>query len=182
MQALTTGRFLEPTSVTSHFHLRAGDRVADFGAGTGYFMKALSRAIGPEGRVYALEIQKALVDSLGNLAIKEHLSNVEPIWCDLESLGGTKLADAVLDAGVLVNTFFQIEDKKTSLEEMARTLRKGGKFFVVDWTESFAGLGPHPNQVVDEMTAKSLVESAGFTFERSFPTGDHHYGLAFRRI
>jgi ubiquinone/menaquinone biosynthesis C-methylase UbiE len=88
----------------------------------------------------------------------------------------------VLDAGVLVNTFFQIEDKKTSLEEMARTLRKGGKFFVVDWTESFAGLGPHPNQVVDEMTAKSLVESAGFTFERSFPTGDHHYGLAFRRI
>lgn len=178
----TTGRFLDPAKVATHFHLRPGDRVADFGAGTGSFMKPLSQYVTAEGRVYALEIQKQLVDTLGTNAHDQHLSNVEPIWCDLETEGGTKLADGILDAGILVNTLFQIQNKEVALREMARTIRRGGKFFVVDWTESFAGLGPQPGQVVDSMTARSLVEAAGFQFEREIPSGDHHYGLAFRRI
>lgn len=178
----TTGRFLEPEKVVSHFHLRPGDKVADFGAGSGNFLKALSRAVGAEGKVYALEIQKQLVDTLGRNAAESHLSNVEPIWCDLEAPGGTKLADGLLDTGMLANTLFQLQNKEVALTEIARTIRKGGKFFVCDWTESFAGLGPSGAEVVDANMAKELVGNAGFVFERDFPSGDHHYGLVFRRV
>lgn len=177
-----SGKFVEPSVVATHFLLREGDSVADFGSGTGHFLKSLSTAVGASGSVYAFEIQKGLLEKLETRAREEHLSNIHPIWCDLEVVGGTKLADGILDAGILVNTLFQLEKKDLALKEIARLLRKGGKFFVIDWSESFAGMGPQPEYVVTESDARTMIEQAGFTFERSYPAGGHHYGLAFRKI
>ena len=176
-----SGRFVLPAVVSTHFHLRPGDQVADFGAGFGNFAKTLSKLVGDEGTVYAFEIQRNLVETIGEMARTEHLGNIDPVWCDLEKNGGTKLADNVLDAGILVNTLFQIEDKDTAVLEMKRTLRPGAKLFVIDWSESFGGLGPAFDQVIDEATVKDLFESHGFVFERAFDAGNYHYGLAFRR-
>lgn len=181
MQSMMTGRFVEPHIVCSHFHLREGDAVADFGAGSGHYMQPLSVAVGKSGKVYMCDIQKNLVEALGNRARELRLSNIHPVWCDLEAAGGTKMHDAILDAGLLSNTLFQIEAKEVALQEIARVLRKGAKLFIIDWTDSFGGLGPHPEHVLREDDAKVLVEKAGFTVERTFPAGDHHYGLACRR-
>lgn len=175
------GQFMSPEAVITHFHLREGDVVADFGAGAGYFAVLLGKVVGQNGKVYACEIQKGLVDKIGTAAHDAHLTNVYPLWCDLEAVNGTKLADGILDVGLMINTLFQVENKSATLTECARTIRKGGKFIVIDWTDSFGGLGPHPNDVITESRTKELVTSFGFLFERSFPAGDHHYGLAFRR-
>ncbi len=179
--AISEGRFVVPEVVVTHFHLRSGDAVGDFGAGKGSFARVLSRAVGPEGRVYACEIQKNLVEAIADTVRQERLGNVEALWCDIESIGGTKIKDGALDAAILVNTLFQMEDKDTGVEEVKRTLRSGGKLFVIDWSESWGGLGPHPNDVLYEDDAKALVETHGLVFERSFDAGDHHYGLAFRK-
>jgi len=175
-------RFVKPENAVTHFHLLAGDKVADFGAGPGFFLKALSSAVGIDGRVYACEIQKGLVDKLATLAREKKLSNVEPLWCDIEADGGTKLADGILDVGILVNTLYQLEDRPAALAEIARTIRAGGKLFVIDWYESFGGIGPKSDHVISEDGAKELVEAVGFRFERPFDAGEHHYGLAFRRV
>ncbi len=174
-------RFVTPEIVSTHFSLRPGDQVGDFGAGIGNFTPVLSRLVGPEGRVYASEIQKNLVDKLTDKIRREHLSNTQVVWGDIEELGGTNIAEGSLDAAIIVNTLFQIEDKDTALREIARTLRVGGKLFVIDWSESWSGMGPQPGQVLTEQSARDLCESQGFTFERSFDAGGHHYGLAFRK-
>ncbi|MCA9357825.1 methyltransferase domain-containing protein [Candidatus Kaiserbacteria bacterium] len=176
------GRFVMPDVVASHFHLNEGDLVADFGAGSGFFLKALSKAVADTGRVYACEIQKQLVEKLGELARLQGLGNVYPLWCDLEETNGIKIGTGELDAAILVNTLFLIEDKQAAVKEMGRALRSGGKFFVIDWTESFAGMGPQPQNVITASEATVLFEANGFVLEREFPTGDHHYGLAFRKI
>jgi ubiquinone/menaquinone biosynthesis C-methylase UbiE len=176
------GQFVVPDVVVSQFHLRPGDTVADFGAGSGFFLGPLSKAVTPEGLVYACEIQKSLVDKLGETARLQGLGNIHPLWCDLEEAGGIKIGDRALDVALLINTLFMIEDKETAIKEMGRTLRSGGKFFVIDWTESFAGLGPAPDHVVTAAEATALFESHGFVLEREFPTGAHHYGLAFRKV
>jgi arsenite methyltransferase len=181
MYPKTFGKFAEPAIVVSHFHIREGDTVADFGAGSGHYMQGLSRAVGVSGRVYLCEIQKNLVEALGVRAQELRLRNVHPMWCDFETLGGTKLKDNTLDVALLSNTLFQIIDKPTSLREVARTMRSGAKLFIIDWSDSFGGLGPQPEHVVHEAEAKILAEDVGFTYERSFPAGDHHYGLAFRK-
>lgn len=172
---------MEPRAVISHFHFRPGDVIADFGTGAGHYLGELSRAVGPSGRVYACEIQKSLVERITARIHEERLGNVHPIWCDLEQAEGTKLRSELLDAGILINTLFQIEDKKTALHEVARVLRKGGKLLLVDWSDSFGGLGPQPSHVITAADAKKILEEAGFVFEREFPAADHHYGMAFRR-
>jgi len=175
-------RFVIPNVVASHFHLREGDVVADYGAGSGFFLPVLTGAVKGTGRVYACEIQKPLVEKLGDFARTQHLQNVYPLWCDLEEPNGIHIKSGELDAAILVNTLFMIEDKDTAAVEIGRTLRSGGKLFVIDWTESFGGLGPQPGHVISAADTTALFESHGFVYERDYPAGDHHYGLAFRKI
>lgn len=173
--------FIIPDVLVTNFHLRPGDKVGDFGSGIGNFARALSKAVGREGRVYACEIQRNLVDSLADWVGKERLNNVEVVWCDLEEPRGSKIESEALDAVVAINFLFQAEDRRAALAEIARTLRLGGKFFLVDWSESWGGLGPPAENVLTEANARSLAEASGLTFERTFSAGDHHYGLAFRK-
>jgi len=181
MYESTPGQFVNPSIVTSHFHLQQGDSIADFGAGSGHFMKPLAEAVGQSGVVYMCEIQKPLVEALGKQAQSLRLSNVRVMWGDIEVLGGTKIPDSTLNAALLSNTFFQVTHKTELLKEISRTLRPGGKFIFIDWADSFRGLGPRSEEVVTETEAKVYAEAAGFTYERSFPAGEHHYGIAFRK-
>lgn len=178
---MTDRTFVSPEIVSTHFHLRSGDKVADLGAGSGNFIPVLSRVVGGQGRVYACEIQKNLVEALSDRVRREHLSNVEVIWSDLEEVGGSKIEDSTLDAAIIVNTLFQADNRSAMVAEAARALRSGGKLFVIDWTESWGGLGPQPGHVLSEQDAKAIVETEGLTFERDFDAGSHHYGLAFRK-
>lgn len=175
------GRFMAPEVLASHFHIRPGESVADFGAGNGNFSLILSKIVGPEGRVYACEIQKNLVETIANNARVRGVSNLEAIWCDIESHQGTKLESDSLDAAILVNTLFQMEKKGEAIEEIKRTLRSGGRFFVVDWMDSFSGMGPQKENVISESDARALIEEHHLEFERSFDSGEHHYGLVFRK-
>jgi ubiquinone/menaquinone biosynthesis C-methylase UbiE len=178
----TLGRFVVPEIVATHFLLNEGDHVADFGAGSGFFIPILSAAVGPHGRVYACEIQKSLVEKVGALVQLKSLANVDVLWCDLEESRGIKIADRTLDAAILINTLFLIVDKVTAITEMKRTLRQGGVLHVIDWTESFGGLGPQQSQVISQAEAIDLFESHGFMFEREYPSGEHHYGVTFRKL
>jgi SAM-dependent methyltransferase len=168
--------------VASHFHVRDGDLVGDFGAGSGAFLPALSKKVGETGRVFACEIQRGLVDKIGTLIHTERLHNVDPLWCDLESENGIKIPDGCLDVAIVVNTLFQLEERERAITEKRRTLRSGGVLYLVDWSESFGGAGPHPDCVICKQLAIDLFEAAGFIFEREYPCGDYHYGLAFRAL
>ena len=179
---LVQGRFVDPAIVSTHFHIREGDTVADFGAGSGYFMDTLAQKVGTQGILYLCEIQKELSVKLGDMARSKGLAQVRPVWCDVEDHEGSKIPDGELDVAILVNTFFQFENKETALKEIMRTLRSGGKLFVVDWSESFNGLGPQPGHVVSEIQTKEMAEQVGFIYEHSFDAGDHHYAVALRKV
>ncbi len=181
-EIIKTQKFVHPDTVVSHFHLREGEKVADFGAGSGYFISNLASAVGASGVVYACEIQKNLVEAIGNLARTKHLDQVQVLWCDLEEVNGIKIESETLDAGILVNTLFQLDEKSTAIQEIMRTLRSGGRFFLIDWSESFGGLGPQPVDIVDSASARALCESNGLVFDREYDAGEHHYGLAFRKV
>jgi len=175
-------KFVIPETVTSQFHLREGDKVADFGAGRGFFLRPLAETVGQEGEVYLCEIQKELVEFVAEQARVGGFGNIKPIWCDLEEVGGVHIADSTLDAGILVNTLYMIEDKAAAMQEMLRTIRPGGNFFVIDWTDTVPGLGPTPDRVISQAECTSLFETHGCTLERDFQAGDHHYGLAFKKV
>ncbi len=182
MSIASRSRFVVPELLASHFHVRDGDLVGDFGAGAGTFVPILSRKVGSSGRVFACEIERGLIDKIGEVIRTERLQNVDPLWCDLEASRGIKIPDQYLDVAILVNTLYQLENRENAIREKHRTLRTGGVIYVVDWESSFSGLGPHPDCVVCRELAIDLFEACGFVFEREYPAGDYHYGLAFRVV
>lgn len=174
-------KFVIPEVVTSQFHLRAGDKVADFGAGRGFFVRPLCDAVTAEGEVFFCEIQKELVEFVGEQIRQSGYGQAKTMWCDLEEPNGIAIADNTLDAGIVVNTLFQFADRETAVVEMLRTIRSGGKCIVIDWTEGVPGLGPGLGQVFGRDDCVCLFERHGCVLDREFPAGEHHYGVAFRK-
>jgi len=174
-------RFVVPSIVVSQFHLREGDVVADFGAGSGFFIDVLSKSVGPEGRVYALDIQKMLVEKVGAMVQSQGLQNVDTRWCDFEAAEGSRLQADELDAAIVVNTLYQVENKPAFLTEIHRTLRTGGKLLIIDWSDIETGMGPNAEHLITSAASVALCESHGFVLDRDFPAGEHHYGLALRK-
>jgi len=173
--------FSDPEKNIGQLFLREGMSVADLGAGSGAYTFAAAKKVGDKGRVYAVEVQKDMVAKVKNEAVRLGLGNVEALWGDIEELGGSKLAENSVDAVIVANVFFQVEDKNGLLAEAKRVLRPGGKVFFVDWADSFGGLGPHKDEVVTQSEAKKILGDAGLAHEKDFDAGEHHYGMIFTK-
>lgn len=173
-------RFAHPARTIDAFGIEPGMKIADFGAGSGAYVNLIAKALLKSGTVYAIDIQKDLLRRIKNEANAHHLTNVEVIWGDVEEEGGSKLA-SVLDIVLISNLLFQVRDKDGVLIEAARALRPGGRVIIIDWSESFGGLGPTEEMVVSKEKAYEHARKAGLTFVREFPAGAHHYGLIFRK-
>jgi len=171
--------FTNPEQNILRLGLSEGMRVADFGAGSGFYSKAASEKVGYSGKVYAIEVQKDLVKKLESELKNWGISNVECIWGDIERRYGTKVSDHSMDAVIVSNVLFQAEDKLGLAEEVGRVLKKGGKVLLIDWSDSFGGMGPTPQSIIKETEARELFEKKGFKFEESISTSPHHYGIIF---
>lgn len=173
--------FSDPQKNIEQLDLEKGAKVADFGAGSGFYTLAVARAVGPEGRVYAVDIQKDLLEKIKNTARLEGLFNIEYVWGDLERLGGSKIQENSLDCAIVANVLFQVENKEFFLTEAKRILKPTGRILVVDWSESFAGMGPEAKRVITKEQAKKLFTDKGFKLVREIEAGSHHYGFIFSR-
>lgn len=171
--------FSQPEKNLEQFHVDPGMSVADLGSGSGFYSLAASTMVGSSGKVYAIEVQKELVDKLQNEARHRNIENIFTIWGDIESPHGTTLADAIVDRVIIANTLFQVLHKEGLLKEARRILKPKGKVLLVDWTDSHGGLGPHPKKVITAKMAREIFEQHGFIFDRSVTVGDHHYGMIF---
>lgn len=169
--------FGDPKLNLEQFGLRPGMFIADLGVGGGYYAKEAARLVGPEGRVFGVDVQKQLVENLKKTAVQEKLENLEAIWGDIEKVGGTKIKDGLLDAVIASSVLFQVEDKTKFVEEIKRILKPGGRVLLIDWLDSFAGLGPRREEVFTEAQAVSLFKGEGFDVENKIDPGDHHYGF-----
>ena len=173
--------FSDPKTNLEQFGLEKGMKVADLGVGSGFYVVAAARMVGDLGRVFGVDVQKELVAEVKRTAEKEKLENVEVIWGDIEKAEGTKIKEAQLDAVIVSNVLFQVEDREGLIKEIARILKPGGKVLVVDWMDSFAGMGPSRTSVVTQEVAESLFVNLGFRVEKRIDAGDHHYGFVARK-
>jgi ubiquinone/menaquinone biosynthesis C-methylase UbiE len=178
---LKTAGFAHPVRNVAMLGIEPGMAIADFGAGSGVYTIAIAKRLEGVGRVYAIDIQRDLLQRIKNESHRGNFHNVEVLWADLEVPGATKIADGKLDLVLISNLLFQIEQKAMVLAEANRILRMRGRFAIIDWLESFGGTGPIKEHVVSKDEAIGLGESAGAKFEREFNAGAHHYGLIFKK-
>lgn len=176
--------FLNPALVTDKFDIRPGMKTADFGCGSGHFTVEMAKRVGNNGRVYAFDVQKEVVEALKSKIKLNSFSTVEIARVDLEKENATGLKDGLLDFVLLSNILFQAEDKGAIAKEAHRVLKSGGGVGMVEWSFDIGQdkkLGPPKEMRIAKDSVKGIFTKAGFSFEKEFDAGDDHYGLIFRK-
>lgn len=172
--------FSNPINNLDALGITDGMKIADFGAGSGYYTIPAAKKVGVGGRVYAIEVVKEYVGKISSLAHNEGLRNIEAIWGNIEKLGGSKIRDEVVDRVIASNILFQIEPEHRDnfCLEIKRVLKKGGRLLLVDWSDD-SPIGP--KALVKAADAEGLFTKVGFVVEKNFDAGDHHYGIIFKK-
>lgn len=114
--------FNPPNRWVAEAGVKAGDTVLDFGSGRGGFTVAAAKAVGPAGKVYALDIHPLAFESVHKKVRRKGLANVETIHAD----GPTGLADESVDVVLLYDVFHELDEPEAVLAELARVLKPGG--------------------------------------------------------
>lgn len=178
---LNTEGFAHPHRNVSALGIQEGMQVADFGSGSGAYVLAMAEALRNTGHIYAVDVQRDLLKRIHNEALRRKYKNVSVIWGDLEVPGSSKIADRHLDLVLISNLLFQVEDKEFVLAEAARVLKAQGRLAMIDWSDSYGGMGPRKEDVVTQDEAFEMAKRAGFILVREFPAGAHHWGLIMKR-
>ncbi|MSO46359.1 MAG: methyltransferase domain-containing protein [Acidobacteria bacterium] len=110
--------------------LASGMVVADIGAGTGYFSRRIAQAVGPTGRVYAVDVQPEMVKMLETLAKEPGLANIAPV---LGSAVDVKLPVASVDLAIMVDVYHELEYPKELLTSLVRVLKPNGRLVFVEY-------------------------------------------------
>lgn len=174
--------FKDPERVLDQFVLGEGRIVADFGAGNGAYALSAAGRVGDTGKVYAIDVQRDLLQRLKSAASAARIHNIEIVWGNLEKEGGSGIKDGVADAVIVSNVLFQAEQKAMVAKESFRILKTGGRALVIDWSSAGSVLGPPSQHLVSPEDARAIFEDSGFAYERSIDAGAHHYGMVFRKI
>jgi len=160
--------------------IQAGDRIADFGAGSGFIATELAKACGEKGELVAIDILEEPLEVLQTKARNLGLLNVRTIKSDLEKENGSTLEPGSMNLVMVANLLFQIENPELIVKEAKRILKPGGKVVAVEWQpEKMVSQQGHFLHQPKEI--KKLFEKHGFSFVKEFQPGINHYGLIFQK-
>lgn len=163
-----------PARVIETLRLPADARVADVGAGTGYFTVRLARAV-PKGTVYAVDIEPAMLEHVRKRALADHLANVTPVLATSASPNLPAPVDLVL----VVNTYHHVPSRASYFSSLKTSLTPAGRVAIIDFRKDAPDGPPRefrfdPSQITDEMT------QAGYVLESSPDFLPRQHFLIFR--
>lgn len=144
-----------PDEVIARLGVHAGDRVADLGAGGGYFTFRLADAVGPSGRVFAVDVDDDMIEYLRGRVAAEQRPNVEVIRAEPED---PRLPDGQIDLVFTCDTYHHLQRRTEYFARLRTDLAPGGRVAILELNGAtwFARLFGHmtPRQtIVDELSA-----------------------------
>ena len=151
----------QPDALVAALGLRAGDVIADVGAGTGYFTFRLARAVGPTGKVLALDVDDRFFAILRGRSERDAYPQVELRKIPTDAPG---LRDAEVDVVFICNTYHHLEDRPGWLKKLRAALKPGGRVVNVDFKDGSLPVGPPAAHKVPEKAVVAELSRAGFQY------------------
>jgi arsenite methyltransferase len=139
--------------------IEQGHVIADIGAGTGYFEVHLSRAVGPNGKVFALDANPKLVEHMRQRFHVEGLSNVEVRVLHHDD---PELGPGSLDRALIVDLWHHLHDRVAYARKVRTALRPGGRLLVVD-RDAHSSHAPPEGMRFSLETVVAELKEAGFS-------------------
>lgn len=154
----------QPDRMLDALKIARGATVADVGAGVGYTSLRLARRVGPQGTVYATDVQPEMIRMLGDNLRREGVANVKPLLCTATD---TKLPAGAVDLAIMVDVYHECSAPAVTLQGLLKALKPGGRLVLVE----FRGEDPEvPIKPEHKMTLRQVrreVEPQGFRFRES---------------
>jgi predicted methyltransferase len=168
-----------PDQIMDALGIGEGSVVADLGAGGGWFTVRLARRVGPNGLVYAEDIQPQMIEAIERRVEREGLRNVETV---LGSPDNPTLPEERIDVVLMVDSFQEVEDRLTLLRHVRRALKEGGRLGIVGHrTNGGGGPGPALEDRVTPAEVRRVAEAAGLRFVGQNLSLPYQYLLIFAR-
>jgi Methylase involved in ubiquinone/menaquinone biosynthesis len=164
-----------PDQIMDALRIGDGSHVADLGAGSGWFTIRLARRVGPNGVVYAEDIQRQMIEAISRRVSRENLSNVTPV---LGEANDPKLP-APVNAVLIVDAYHEMDQPVVLLRNVARYLKPDGRIGIVNFTREGGGPGPPMDERVDPERVIRDAQAAGLALESRENFLRYQYMLVF---
>jgi ubiquinone/menaquinone biosynthesis C-methylase UbiE len=167
----------KPDQVMDALHIADGTVVADLGAGGGWFTVRLARRVGPNGKVYAVDVQQLMLEAIRRRVQREGYTNVTPV---LGAYTDPQLpAEARTDAVLIVDAFHEMEDPILLLRNVARTLKPQGRIGIIDYRQGEGGPGPDSGERIPPTVVVTGAAAAGLRLVEEHTFLKYQYFLIF---
>ena len=169
--------YQRPDRIMDALQIGEGSVVADLGAGGGWFTVRLARRVGPNGRVYAEDIQQEMIGVIKRRMAREGL---EPrVHTVLGTHVDAKLPAGSLDAVLMVDAFPEFEHPVALLRNVARALKPAGTIGIVNYKKDGGGPGPDMETRVDPEKVIADAQAAGLQLRKRENFLRYQYMLIF---
>ncbi|HET8668683.1 MAG TPA: methyltransferase domain-containing protein [Terriglobales bacterium] len=166
----------KPKEVIEKLAIAPGSRVADVGAGGGYFTWYLAGAVGSQGTVYAVDIDETALSIIKNEMHARGITNVVPIHAEP---GDAKLQELV-ELVFTCDTYHHMNDRIAYFRSLTRYLKPDGQVAILDFHPHgfFSGLLGHGTQ---KEVVRREMESAGYRLTSDLDVIESQYFQIFSR-
>jgi len=168
----------DPETIFSAIGLYAGMTFADIGCGEGYFALPAARRTGPDGKVFAADIDPDAVAALMVSAAAEGLTN---LFVEVKPAESTVFCKGCADIVFFGNDLHDFADPAQVLKNAGIMLKPGGRIIDLDWTDDPMAIGPPQLKRFSVQKAMRMIEAAGFRILSVQDAGPYHYLISAGR-
>jgi ubiquinone/menaquinone biosynthesis C-methylase UbiE len=168
----------QPDIAIAELNLKPGMFVGDVGAGTGFYSLRLAKAVGPDGIVYANDIQPGMLERLNANASAQHISNVVTIQ-GTES--DPKLPAGKLDLVILVDVYHEFSRPQRMLDRIRDSLKPNGRLVLLEYRKEDPSVPIRPEHKMSVQEVKAEVIPEGYRFEKVVDTMPWQHIIFFRK-
>lgn len=152
-----------PSRAIRALRIEPGQVIADIGAGSGYYSLLLSKAVGPQGRIYATDIQPEMLAILERKLKAQSIDNVQLV---LGTEQETRLPDASVDLAIMVDVYHELQHPQAFLQAVKRALKPGGQLVLIEFRKEDPNVPIREEHKMSVREARQELEAEGYRFDR----------------
>jgi SAM-dependent methyltransferase len=153
----------EPDVALGVLNIAKGASVADIGAGSGYMTEKLSARVGPQGRVFANDVQPQMLEMLSRRLAVRKITNVTLVQGTVDD---PKLPPASVDLALMVDVYHELSEPQAMLRHVKAALKDRGRLVLLEYRKEDPTIPIRPEHKMSVAEAKLEVEAEGFTLTK----------------
>jgi ubiquinone/menaquinone biosynthesis C-methylase UbiE len=168
----------QPDKAIELMGIAKGSTVADIGAGNGYMTWRLAERVGPDGKVFANDVQPEMLEMLRQNIEQRKLKNVETV---LGTLDDPKLPANALDLVLMVDVYHEFSEPQKMLRRIRQALKPDGRLVLLEYRGEDPAVPIRPEHKMTVVQVRAELEPEGYRLDRVLEDLPRQHILIFKK-